>query len=237
MKGNGSIVSTDIVDVMPAMIAVLMLAVAFLTFTYDRLFNTFLRLANVSVPPHSEILWLALIVTLSGLLLSFFRIWPSEVIRAATYLAWLLYLPSVLYYSGIDVFRILSISANFGIFSSDLSFTVIAMTGILLACLSLAGRALSRLKKERESYLSRGADRPEVRRALFHNAMFEIRLVVVAGAVTAIFAYMAQYAGQNMQAILKSVGFSYLLAGLAAIVLLVLVLILFLWPHKNGEKG
>lgn len=237
MKGGNSIVSTDILDVAPAVIAILMLAMAFSIFTYDRLFDNLIGLAHMSVPAKSEIIWMTVIVAIAALPLAFLKIWPNAVLKAATYLAWLIYLPSVLYFSGIDVFRILSMSANFEIFTSGLSYTVIAIVGILLACGSLAGRSFGRLKNAREYFTSQGADKYEARRALYHNALFEIKLIAASGIATVIFAFISSAAGQKLQSIFTSAGFMYLLVGLGAIVLLALVFLLFLWPHKNGEKG
>lgn len=237
MKGDRPLFSTEIIDVVPVVIAILMLAMAFLTLTYDRLFESLIGLAHASVPANSEILYIVAIVSLAAMPLAFLRIWPNELLRAASYLAWLLYLPSALFYSGIDVFRILSISANFSIFSSGLSFTMIAVCGILLACGSLASNSFGRLKTIRENFIERGADKAEVRRTLFYNAMFELKLIIVSGAATIFFALVAPSVGEKLQFIFKPVGFTYLLAGLGAIVLLALVLIISLWPRKNGEKG
>jgi len=159
-KGGRKAISTDIVDVFPPAMAISMLAMAFLIFTYDKLFDSLTALMHLSVPPENEILYMVAAATIAALPLAFINVWNGPVVKAITYLAWLLYLPSAMYYSGIDVFRILSISANFSVFATSLPYTVIAIAGILLACGSLATRSFGRLKNAREYILSRGRISP-----------------------------------------------------------------------------
>ena len=236
MSRDKPLITTDIVNIVPFVTAIMLLAIAFLTFSYDRLFSTILGLTHVSVPSESELFWMVVIIAMVAVPLAFLRIWTDDILRAASYLAWVLYIPSAMYFSGIDVFRILSISANFSIFTTQLSYTVIAIAGLLLACGSILIRAFGRLKKSREYFLSRGGGREEVSRALFRNAIFEVRQALTAGIIILLFAFVARYIGPAMQSILKPAGYTYLLAGLAAIALLALVLILLLWPRKSGEK-
>ncbi len=237
MKGDRKVISTDIVDVLPPIIAILMLAMAFLIFTYDKLFESLTTLMHMSVPAENEILYIVVAVAIAALLLAFINVWNGAVLKAITYLAWLLYLPSALYYSGIDVFRILSISANFSVFATSMSYTVIAIAGILLACGSLAIRSFGRLKNAREYILSRGADQSETRRAFFHNTLFELKLITATCAATIIFAFLAPTIGLKLKSTFITASSTYLLVVLGAILLLALVLVLFLWPRKNGEKG
>lgn len=236
MTGRWSPFSTDALDVVPVIIVILMLALSASTLAYDRILGSLLGIAHLATPPDSRIVEAAAVGALAALPLAFLRIWPDELLGAISYLAWLLYLPSALYYSGIDVFRILSISANFSIFESRLSFTAIVIAGILIACGSLASRSIRRLKKTRGHLLQSGADPGEARRALSRNALFEIRLTAIVGVLAILFAFIAPYAGQKIQASLETVGYAYLLAGLGAIVLLALVLILSLWPRGANEK-
>lgn len=237
MKGDRKMISDDIVDVFPPVIAILMLAMAFLIFTYDKLFDSLTALMHLSVPAQNEILYIVVAITILALLLAFINVWNGLFLKAITYLAWLLYLPSALYYSGIDVFRILSISANFSVFATSLSYTVIAIAGILLACGSLAMRSFGRLKNAREYILTRGADRSETRSAFFHNALFEIKLIMATCAATILFAFLAPNIGLRLKSTFITASSTYLLVMLGAILLLALVLVLFLWPRKNGEKG
>jgi hypothetical protein len=214
-----------------------MLAMAFLTFIYNKLFGSLTDLLHLSVPATGDILFMGVAVAIIALPLAFLNIWSGVVLKAATYLAWLLYLPSALYYSGIDVFRILSISANFSVFTTSLTYTVIAIAGILLACGSLAVRSFGRLKKAREYFLARGADQLETRRAFLHNSLFEIKLIAATCVATILFAFLAPLVGQRLQSAFITASSTYLLVVLGAILLLALVLVLFLWPRKNGEKG
>lgn len=237
MKGSKSVISTDIVDVLPTAIVISMMAMAFLTFAYNKLFGSLTGLLHMSVPPTGDILLMAVVVALAALPLAFLNVWSGTMLKAVTYLAWLLYLPSALYYSGIDVFRILSISANFSVFTTSLSYTIIAIAGILMACGSLTMRSFGRLRKAREYFLARGADQSETRRAFFHNALFEIKLILATGTATLLFAFLAPTIGQKLRSTFITASSTYLLVVLGAILLLALVLVLFLWPRKNGEKG
>ncbi|BAI61597.1 hypothetical protein MCP_1525 [Methanocella paludicola SANAE] len=237
MKGSKNVISTDIVDVLPTVIVISMMAMAFLTFAYSKLFGSLTGLLHMSVPPTGDILLISVVVALAALPLAFLNVWSGTMLKAVTYLAWLLYLPSALYYSGIDVFRILSISANFSVFTTSLSYTIIAIAGILMACGSLTMRSFGRLRKAREYFLARGADQSETRRAFFHNALFVIKLILATGAATILFAFLAPTIGQKLRSTFITASSTYLLVVLGAILLLALVLVLFLWPRKNGEKG
>jgi hypothetical protein len=55
VKGDRKMISDDIVDVFPPVIAILMLAMAFLIFTYDKLFDSLTALMHLSVPAQNEI--------------------------------------------------------------------------------------------------------------------------------------------------------------------------------------
>lgn len=235
MKRPGPIISRDLLDAAPAVVAFLMLALASMTFAYDRLFDDLMGFVPLATPGSSAYIFIAIAVAIFPLAL--LRIWTGPRLKAIMYLAWVLYLPSVVYVSGIDPLKMLSVTMNFSIFSSKLPSDLIAIAGIALASGSLVNRSFIYIQNARENLLGRGADKNEVSRALYRNALFEIKIILASAAVVLLIMAGAPVVGQGLSGVLRSSGFGYLLTGLGAVVILALIFLVYLWPHKKGEKG
>ncbi len=234
MKGTGSVISGSVIDVAPPLIAFLMLALAFYTFTYDRLFDGLLALISPGTPVSGAYVSVAIVAIL--LPLAFLRIWNNGLINMVIFISWALYLPSVLYFSGIDPFRILDFSLDFSLLSSKLPPAAVTAAGIVLACGSLSARSFTHIKNARNNFIGRGADKRDADHALYRNAAFEVK-VILASAVMVIL-IMAGVSAMERQVlgILKAAGFAYILTGLGAVVILAILFVVFLWPHKKSEK-
>jgi hypothetical protein len=235
MKGISATISYDIIDIAPALAAFFMLVLAFSTFTYDRLFDYLPGLVHLEIPVSSSYVYIA--ISIAILPLAFLRIWNNSLLKAITYVSWALYLPSVLSFCGIDPFKILSFSMNFGLFSSKLSPIVITIAGIALACGSLMARSFMYIKNARDNFVGRGADKKEAYRVLYRNAIFEMKIILASAAAVLLIMIGVPAVEQEILGVLKAAGFVYILAGLCAVVILALVFLVYLWPRKKGEKG
>jgi hypothetical protein len=235
MKGISSVIYDDMIDIAPALVAFFMLALAFSTFAYNRLFDYLLGLAHLEIPVSSTYVYIAIAIAI--LPLALLRIWNNSMLKAITYVSWALYLPSVLYFCGIDPFKILSFSMDFSFFSSTLSPIVITIAGIALACGSLTTRSFMYIKNARDNFVGRGADKKEAYRVLYRNAIFEMKIILTSAAAVLLIMIGVPAVEQEILGVLKAAGFVYILAGLCAVVILALVFLVYLLPHKKGEKG
>jgi len=235
MKGINAVVTNDAIDIAPPLVAFIMLALAFSTFTYDRLFGQVLELVNMGLPAGGSYVYIA--ISLAVIPLAFLRVWKNGLVKAVTYLAWALYLPSVIYYCGIDPFKILDFSMNFGLFSTQLSPVAVAVAGLALACGSLTARSFMFIRSARDNFVGRGADKKEVYPVLYRNAVFEMKIILASAAAVLLIMVGVPAVEQHILGVLKATGFVYILAGLLAVVILALVFLVYLWPSKKSEKG
>jgi hypothetical protein len=235
MKGIGAIISDDVIDIAPALVALFMLALAFFIFSYNRLFDYLPGLVHLDIPASGNYVYIA--VSIAILPLALFRIWNNSMLKALTYISWALYLPSVLYFCGIDPFKILDLTMNFSLFSSRLTPVVITIAGVGLACGSVANRSFIYLKNARDNFIGRGADKKEAYRALYRNAIFEAKIILASAAAVVLIMIGVSAVEQQILGVLKVASFVYILAGLCAVVILALVFLVYLWPRKKSEKG
>ncbi len=234
MKGVSAVITNDAIDIAPPLVAFLMLALAFSTFTYDRLFDQLLGLINMGLPAGGSYAYIAL--SLAVIPLALLRIWNNGLVKGITYLSWALYLPSVIYYCGIDPFKILDLSMNFSIFSSKLTPIVVAVAGLALACGSLTARSFMFIRSARDNFMGRGADKKEVYPVLYRNLAFEMKIILGSAAAVLLIMVGVPAVEQHIIGVLKATGFVYILAGLLAVVILALVFLVYLWPRKKSEK-
>jgi len=235
MKGVSAIISDDMIDMAPVLVAFFMLVLAFSTFIYDRLFDHLLGLVHLEIPVSSTYVYITVAIAIFPLAL--LRIWNNSLLKSITYVSWALYLPSVLSFCGIDPFKILNFSMNFSFFSSKLSPIAITIAGIALACGSLMTRSLIYIKDARDNLVGRGADKKEAYRVLYNNAIFEMRIILASAAAVLLIMIGVPAVEQEILGVLKAAGFVYILAMLCAVVMLALVFLVYLWPRKKGEKG
>ncbi|WP_424357298.1 hypothetical protein [Methanocella sp. MCL-LM] len=147
-------------------------------------------------------------------------------------LGWALYLPSVLYFSRLDLLSLL-IPGGFRVFSSSLPAPVILVAGIGLTLCTLAHGSVAEMTVLRSGFLARGADRGEVETAIRKN-MFPVALILMAAlGLSATVAVATGLLGPLVARI--AAGSSLHLVFLAGGTLLFALLILVrLWSKKAG---
>jgi hypothetical protein len=234
MRARGTIIYDDMVDIAPALMTFFMLAIAIFTFTNNWLFGHLLGLIQMGMPSN---IYFYMAIAIAILPLALLRIWSNNMLKAVTYAAWALYIPSVLYFCGIDPLKILDLPVNFGLFSSKLSPVAITIAGIALASGSLTTRSFMYIKNARDNFLSRGADKKEVYGALYRNIFFETKTILASAAAVMLIMIGVPALEKEILVVLKAAGFVYILAGLCAVILLALVFLVYLWPSKKSEKG
>jgi hypothetical protein len=218
------------IDTLAALVAMLMLAFATISFASTRLFSGLWGRVGIALPVSDIYAGAALVVVLSALALP--RIWDDARLKAVMYLSFLLYMPSVLGFSRMDLLRVAGSILNFGLFSSSLPPAVIIVIGLGLACGGLLLQSFSRMRKARQNFLERGADPGEVDHALSRNVLLEARLIAASAAVVLLIVAGVSVAAPAMLGILQSVGFIYILAGIGAAVILGLIILAYAKPIK-----
>ncbi len=235
MNGRKPMITGDVIDVAPPLVALLMFGLAFSTFTYNHLFEYLLGLMHIVLPVSGPYLYVAIAVVI--LPLALIRIWNNSLLSAVAYLSWALYIPSVLFFCGIDPFRIIEFSADFSFFSSGLTQTAVTAAGIALACGSLMARSLMYIRNARDNFIGRGANEKEAYRVLYRNAFFEMKIILASALAILLIIAGVQAVLQDLLGLLKAASYIYVLAGLCAVVMLALVFLVYLWPRKKSEKG
>lgn len=145
-------------------------------------------------------------------------------------LGWALYLPSVLYFSRIDLLSLL-IPGGYDLFSSRLPAPLILVAGVTLIGCTLAQGSVAELKQLRVSYTARGADREEVERAVTKNLAPTAAVLLAALLLSALVAAAATLLGPLLQHALAG-GYWHLIFLVAGTALLVLLIVAFLWSRR-----
>jgi hypothetical protein len=141
------------------------------------------------------------------------------------YLSLVLYLPSVIGVSRIDLLTVTGFSYDLSIFSSGLHPALIALSGILLACGWLSLRSFSYAMAARANFLARGADASEVDDVLYHHASLEAKIIGASAVVVIAFLAGVPFLEVVILWVLQSAKFFYVLAGLGAALILALVIL------------
>jgi hypothetical protein len=218
------------IDMLAGLTAMLMLALAVIAFATTRLFSGLWEYTGITLPVGDIFVGIALVVVLSAL--GLMPIWNNVRLRAVMYLAFVLYLPSVLGFSRLDLLRVIGSPLNLGIFSSSLPPTAILVIGLGLACGGLLLQSFSGMGRARRSFLKRGADPGEVDHALSRNVFREARLIAVSAAIVLLIMAGVAVAAPTMLWIFQSIGFIYVLAGIGAAIILGLLIVAYVMPTK-----
>ncbi len=218
------------IDTLAALTAMLMLALALITFATTWLCSELWGRTGAALQVGDIYLAIALVVVLSAI--GLIPIWNDTRLRVVMYLAFLLYLPSVLGFSRLDLLRVAGSMLNFGIFSSSLPPTAILVIGLVLACGGLLLQSFSRTRKARKSLLGRGADPAEVDHALSRNVVREARLIAMSAIIVFLIMAGVAVAAPAVLWIFQSVGFIYVLAGIGAAIILGLIIVAYGRPTK-----
>lgn len=218
------------IDMLAALTAMLMLAIAVITFTTTRLFSGLWERTGITLPVSDIFVGIALVVVLSAL--GLIPIWNNVRLRVVMYLAFALYLPSVLGFSRLDLLRVAGSTLNFGIFSGSLPPTAILVIGLGLACGGLLLQSFSGTRGAWHSFLKRGADPDEVDHALSRGVLREARLIAASAVIVLLIMAGVAVAAPAMLWIFQSVGFIYVLAGIGAAVILGLIIVAYVRPTK-----
>lgn len=147
-------------------------------------------------------------------------------------LGWAMYLPSVLYFSRIDLLS-LALPGGFRIFASSLPAPVIIVAGIILTGCTLAHGSLAEMKSLRSDYLARGAASGEVETAMRKNllpiSVFLIAAVALSVVVILLTGSLVPLTIQN-----ATWSSSHILFLAGGTVLFALLLVAYLWSKKAG---
>lgn len=96
--------------------------------------------------------------------------------------AWILYLPSVLYFSKIDWLYIMGTGSNLSTLKSDLPEVYIVLNGAALVGTSLLIYSYGELRELRRDLLGRGGSAPEVDAACARNMLFLTGTIAISAA-------------------------------------------------------
>jgi hypothetical protein len=218
-----ALLSPSRLNAVPAFLAFFMLGIASVTLVENRLFLTLTDALGVTLPVSRIYVDLALVPAM--LALASLRAWNPGTIKAITYLALAIYLPSVLGVSRLDPLRVTGFTLNFSAFSGSLSPVVIAIFGIVMACGWLLLRSFSCTSLARENFMKRGADKNEIDSVLYQNSLREMKIVGASAVAVLLFVAGVPVLEVALSWLLQSAKFFYVLAGLGAATILALIIL------------
>lgn len=152
-------------------------------------------------------------------------------------LAWVLYMPSALYYSKIDWLYILSAGNDFSLLKSGLPDVFIMLNGAALVGTSVLVRSFVELRRLRQGLLDRRGSAPEVDAACAMNLLFLARTVGVS--VVSVIVIWGLVALVSSLGGLSALGEAYLWTALAATIMLLAMFIMMIVGRgpEAGKEG
>jgi hypothetical protein len=147
------------------------------------------------------------------------------------YLSWLLYAPSALYFSRMDLLLAAGSPVNLSILSSSLPPFAIILAGLILACGQLTVRSLNNMAAARSNLCGRGANKAEVDAALTKNLRFELGLVLASAIAVLATIFIVPVLEPALVGIMRSTEYSYIILGIAAVLVLMISVAAYIRPE------
>lgn len=215
--------------------AVAVLSLVFEVFTRNQLYGMVLKGWAFALPNFRVYQTPILVLLFAGLL--FLIVFGNENVSSRTYdFLWILLLPSILWFSNIDWFKILGLPFNFGILAPNLPFTLVLATGLLLATTRIFSSFVSQIKNTKQELLGRGASELDTQNALSEQSRFFSKLILVCTGAALFIVSTASTAKVVLQQSLSPMQYPYVILGLASATMLTICTALYLKSHAEIRR-
>ncbi len=203
------------------------------TFINNKLSDTISNAIDPLISIGSSVLYLAIVLFVFAVV--FLDIGNESKLRTVMYISWALFLPSVLYFSRIDLLLAINSPINFSSLSSNLPSFIVILAGMALVCGELMLRSLSDIQDARKNLIDRGADLKEVNSALDKNMAFEASVIAASGCIVLAIIFLVPAIEPLLLSAMQSSEYLYIISGIGAVIVLIATILLFLRPGKNNS--
>lgn len=223
--GKRSTLQITFLDVASAALVALLFLIAAFTFACNDLCQYLAT--NVEVIP-GGIYTLFLLVLASAFLIGLVT---GTISRIILLLSWILFLPSVLYFSRFDLLSAL-VPGGFELLSGSLSLPAITIAGLILTSGTIAHGSLIELKALRVSYVSRGASEQEADAAIGKNLLMVVPVIAASVILAAFTALLVTFALSFLQQAPTGSDYLYLIFTIAGAAVIALIIMTYLWSKR-----
>ncbi len=215
--------------------AVAALSLVLEVFIHNQLYITILKDLDFAFPNINIYQTPILVVLFAGLLILI--IYGNEKASSGTYdFLWILLLPSILWFSNVDWFKILGLPFNFEALAPNLPFTLVLATGLVLVTTRVFFSFVSQIKTTRQELLGRGASEPDTQKTLSEQSHFFSKFILACAGAALLLVMVASTARSVLQQSLPAMQYPYIILGLASATLLAICTALYLKSNAEIAK-
>ena len=225
VKSQASQVTVTVIDLANVSLVALLLLVSLFTFLCNDLFR-YLS-ASLDMVPGGLYTLLPIIILLASIL----GLLTGGIARIIILLSWVMYLPSVLYYSRFDLLSIV-IPGGFELLSGSLTLPIIVIAGFILTSGTVAQGSIAEMRTLRVSFVSRGANAAEVDSALGKNLLMVAPIIAASVILSAIIALIVTFVISFIRHTSAGTDYLYLTFTIAGAALIALVIMTYLWSKR-----
>lgn len=188
---------------------------------------------NITTPISLDVFIRLSFFSIFSLILLYFYAKGKEVHFNRFYtLAWLLHLPSILYFSRIDWLREMGLFINFQIFKTSLSFSDTLVIGAIL----VSGRILlyytARIKETYHELIERGASKDDVESAISAMTTFSLIFIVFTSAIAFIASHAIPLLASFFVPRVSSIPYPYIVLGAISLVAIPAIIIAYIHSRR-----
>lgn len=152
--------------------------------------------------------------------------------RIIVLISWVLYLPSVLYYSRFDLLSMV-MPGGFELLSGTLSLPIIVIAGLLLTSGTVAHGSIEEMRALRVSFVSRGANAAEVDAAIGKNLLMVTPVIAASVILSATIAMIVTFVTSSIRHSSTGNDYLYLTLTIAGAAVIALVIMTYLWSKRS----
>lgn len=215
--------------------ALAVLPLVFDVFTHNQLYSQILATLDFIFPNFHAYQTLILAALFGGLLI-LISFGSEKVISRTYFFLWIFLLPSILWFSNLDWFKILNLPFNLEMLAANLPFIEVLATGLVLVATRIFLSLISQTKNTRLELVARGSSELDADQAITRqSALFSALILGCIGAAFLIFTATSAVK-TALQGWLSNVPYPYIILGLSSAAALIICTALYLRSHAEIDK-
>jgi len=167
------------------------------------------------------------IVILFSVSLYFYAMGRQKHLDGIYAISWLIYLPSLLYFSRVDWLQVLGLPINFQMFETKLSFAETLIIGISLVTGRILLFYISQIREIYLEMLGRGAEKNDLEHVLPGMMMFTILLAGSSTAASLAISYLIPVFRHLLNSIITLLPYPYIIIGVICLTIIPLCIIIY----------
>ena len=200
--------------------------------THNNLYTSILTvLEALNVPQQLSVMILPAI-----LLSAVFTLMLAGAFSKICHLSLILLIPSVLWFSNLDWLQILRLPINLQFFKTDLPFTCILYSGLLIISCETLFHFLSQIKSTRSELLSRGADKEDVEKVAIKQFTFASTLTALCTLTTLVIVNAAFLLKTTFQNFTRQILYPYITLGAISTAITIICILAYLRSQAEESQ-